>query len=106
VYSNRKKNVKGQEKPVVIDIKPKEGSTTQDTEVWIKGKGFSERVMVGFGDKQGRVVETTDNLITVLAPARYDLVSDTAVHVVISNKYPHETLAAEKKLPFVYYTGV
>lgn len=43
VYSNRKKNVKGQEKPTVIDIKPKEGSSAQETEMWIKGRGFSDR---------------------------------------------------------------
>jgi len=106
VYSNRKKNVKGQEKPSVVDIKPKEGPATQDTEVWIKGRGFSDRVVVAFGDKLGRIVETTENLITVFAPARFDLMSDTPVQVLVSNKYPHELLSADKKLQFVYYTGM
>jgi len=106
VYSNRKKNTKGQEKPSVIDIKPKEGMATQETEIWIKGRGFSDRVVVTFGDKQGRIVEATENLLTVWAPARYDLMSDSSVSVVVSNKYPHELLSADKKLSFVYYVNV
>ena len=43
VYSNRKKNVKGQERPTVVDIKPNYGPINQETEVWIKGRGFSDR---------------------------------------------------------------
>jgi len=106
VYSNRKKNVKGQERPTVIDIKPKEGPTTQETEIWIKGRGFSDRVVVAFGDKLGRIIETTENLLTVCAPARFDLMQDTPVQVIVSNKYPHELLNADKKMSFIYYTGV
>lgn len=43
VYSNRKKQVKGQERPAVYDLKPKEGIASGETEVWIKGRGFSDR---------------------------------------------------------------
>jgi len=104
VYSNRKKNPKGQEKPTVIDIKPKEGPALQETEVWIKGRGFSDRaVIVQFGDKIGRIVETTDNLLTVMAPQRFDLVSDTPVAVIVSNKSTHDLLSADKKPSFIYY---
>jgi len=105
VYSNRKKHVKGQEKPSVIDIKPKEGPSAQETEIWIKGRGFSDRVVVSFGDKIGRIVETTENLLTVCAPARFDLVADTPVQVIVSNKYPHELFSADKKFTFVYYVN-
>jgi hypothetical protein len=31
------------EKPIVIDMKPREGFAHQETEVWIKGRGFSEK---------------------------------------------------------------
>jgi hypothetical protein len=54
VYSNRKKGTKGDyivmkqsdlslEKPTVTGIKPNNGSAVQETEVWIKGRGFSEK---------------------------------------------------------------
>lgn len=46
VFSNRKKNPKikaANDRPIVIDIKGNQGPTTQETEVWIKGKGFSPR---------------------------------------------------------------
>jgi len=105
VYSNRKKHIKGQERPTVIDIKPKEGLNSQETEIWIKGKGFNDRVIVSFGDKLGRIAETTDNLITVLAPTRFDFEVDTSVQVTVANKYSHEQLAAEKKVTFVYYVN-
>jgi hypothetical protein len=63
-------------------------------------------VTVSFGDKVGKVMETSDNLLTVLAPARYDLLSDTTVPVVVSNKYPHEVMSADKRLSFLYCTIV
>src|SRR4051794_29703494 len=59
------------EKPTVTGIKPNSGSALQETEVWIKGRGFSEKntdrkldvhyrhnicvVIVTFGDKIARI---------------------------------------------------
>jgi len=100
VFSNRKKNNK--ERPVVIDIKPSEAPCNAETEVWIKGKGFGDRVLVLFGDKPGRIIETAENLLTVLAPARFELSTDSTVVVAVSNKYPHDLLTAEKQLNFTY----
>jgi len=100
VSANIKKNVK--ELPSVFEMKPKEGLAATETEVWIKGQGFSDRVVVAFGDKLGKIIETTDNLITVQAPARPDFVTGTTVSVVVSNKYSNETLSAEKLLAFIY----
>jgi hypothetical protein len=102
VYSNRKKQVKGQERPVVYDLKPTEGIASGETEVWIKGRGFSDKVVVSFGDKLGRIIETTENLLTVAAPPRFDVSQDMPVQVVVSNKYLHEQLAADRKLTFYY----
>jgi len=106
VYSNRKKNVKGQERPVVADIKPNHGVANQETEVWIKGRGFSDRVIIYFGDKPGRIIEATENLLTVVAPQRFDIMHDTPVQVIVSNKYPHDQLSADKKVTFVYYVSM
>jgi hypothetical protein len=63
VLSNRKKNAK--ERPMLIDLKPIDGPADEETEVWIKGRGFRAQVSVLFGEKNGRIVETSENLITV-----------------------------------------
>jgi len=64
VTSNKKKlNI---ESPKVFDIKPKIGLATDETEVWIKGKQFTERtsMTVKFGGKPAKITETEENLIT------------------------------------------
>ncbi len=58
--------------------------------------------MVAFGDKMGKIIEATENLITVMAPARPDFVTGTTVSVVVSNKLASDILSAEKLLAFVY----
>jgi len=108
VYSNRKKHVKGsadKDRPIVMDLKPARGEYNKETEVWIKGRGFNDKVVVNFGDKQGKVQEATENLITVLAPPRDDIVQDSIVEVTVANKFAREYYAAEKKLNFTYTTG-
>ena len=59
-------------------------------------------MVVSFGDKLGRIIETTENLLTVAAPPRFDVAQDMPVQVVVSNKYLHEQLAADRKLTFYY----
>jgi len=105
VYSNRKKHVKvspDKEKPVLVDVKPQRGEFNRDTEVWIKGRGFSDKVAVTFGDKTAKVVDTSENLITVLAPQRDDITRDTTVDITVSNKFARELYSSEKKLSFTY----
>lgn len=105
VFSNRKKNPKikpSGDRPIVIDIKGASGPTTHETEVWIKGKGFSPRVTVNFGDKAGNIVDVADNLITVLAPPRPDLLQETKVPVLVFNKVITELHCSEKKIYFTY----
>lgn len=106
VYSNQKKNVKTTDRPIVYDLKPRRGLANSETEVWIKGKGFdtssSESVVVAFGKRFGHVVEVADNLITVIAPQRPDLITPTTVSVEVANKHGEHLLNAEKKLNFLY----
>ena len=118
VYSNRKKNSKA-ERPIVLDMKPMEGPISSETEIWIKGRGFCDKgrekrgnvvvnkckVVVLFGDKVGRVVETSENLITVYAPSRFDLPTNTPVTVTVSNRTQQDILSAEKQITFMYYVG-
>ena len=60
---------------------------------------------MNFGDRPGRVVEVTDNLITVMAPAREDILHDTIVDIIVSNKFARgELYSADKKLNFTYST--
>lgn len=103
VYSNRKKAMSKENMPTVIDLKPQGGQATLDTEIWIKGKGFTEHVIVQCGDKQANVVEVYDNLVVCVIPARYDLVQDTPVTIVVSNKVGRELSSADTKLTYTYY---
>ena len=119
VYSNRKKNSKA-ERPIVLDMKPSDGPTSTESEVWIKGRGFTDKgnfilisnleidfclVVVLFGDKVGRVTESSENLITVFAPSRYDLPANTTVTVTVSNRTQQDILSADKQLSFTYFVG-
>jgi hypothetical protein len=58
-------------------------------------------VVVTFGDKIARITETSEHLITVVAPSRFDLTSTTSVAVTVSNKYSNDLLSSEK-LTFTY----
>eukprot|EP01114_Cavostelium_apophysatum_P013639 TRINITY_DN3345_c0_g1_i4.p1 TRINITY_DN3345_c0_g1~~TRINITY_DN3345_c0_g1_i4.p1 ORF type:complete len:490 (-),score=94.42 TRINITY_DN3345_c0_g1_i4:44-1513(-) len=105
VTANIKKNTKGRnsarEIPVVIDMKPKDGPP--ETEVWIKGQYFSDKVTVIFGDKTAKVLEVSENLVTALAPSqRSDLSPGSAVSVTLANKYSGESLVAERVLTYIY----
>ena len=85
-------------------MKPNRGLASRDTEVWIKGKGFGERVEVLIGDQQATIVETYENLIVAIVPARHDLMQDTMVPVTIANKNKNgaSIVTAENKIDFIY----
>jgi hypothetical protein len=51
------------------------------------------------------VVETSENLITVYAPSRFDLPTNTTVNVTVSNRTQQDILSAEKQITFMYYVG-
>ncbi len=85
------------------------GPALQETEVWIKGCNINDKgrpfalpaelkfplraVSVTFDNIPVRVSETSDNLVVVHAPPRYDIFENTPVQVVICN-----TFSAEKNL--------
>jgi len=100
VYSA--KQTPSKQSPITIGIKPSEGFAQEHTEVWIKGKNFSEQVVVTFGNKLGKIIETSSNLIIVAAPQRDDLSETTKVDVEISNNYDHELLICPTSLVFTY----
>lgn len=103
VTSNKKKvNI---ENPKVFDIKPRGGLATEETEVWIKGKQFTERscMCVKFGGKPAKITETEENLITCVAPPLGDIAEDISVIVEVSNFHPaHGQLFADVTIPFTY----
>jgi len=106
VTSNKKKlNI---ESPKVFDIKPKIGLATEETEVWIKGKQFTERtsMTVKFGGKPAKITETEENLITCTAPSMGNIAEDTTVSVEVANFHPaHGQLVADTNLSFTYISG-
>ena len=55
------------------------------------------------GDKQANIVEVFDNLIVAIVPPRYDLLSDTTISIMVSNRIGREISIAEKTLSFTYY---
>jgi hypothetical protein len=85
-------------------MKPQSGHHSRDTEIWIKGKGFSERVQVMIGNQQATVTETHANLIVATIPARYDLTQDTVLPVIVTNTAKNGSIlmSAVNKMNFTY----
>eukprot|EP01119_Soliformovum_irregulare_P012069 TRINITY_DN3109_c0_g1_i1.p1 TRINITY_DN3109_c0_g1~~TRINITY_DN3109_c0_g1_i1.p1 ORF type:complete len:438 (-),score=118.72 TRINITY_DN3109_c0_g1_i1:85-1398(-) len=105
VYSNRKKHAKAmdKERPIPTDMKPDRCEANREAEVWIKGRGFSDKVIVTFGDRPGRIMDSSENLITVISPMREDVTGlEMSVPVTISNKFARELFSADKKMTFTY----
>jgi len=94
------------ERPRPFAIKPAYGCASGETEVWIRGKFFTDRAntSVTFGGKEARVIETEDNILVCYAPMRDDLTSDVTVQVKVSNHKSDqsESYDASKTLDFTY----
>jgi len=107
VTSNKKRaNI---EIPLVFDIKPKEGLFSEETEVWIKGRHFTDRTImsVTFGGKQARILETEENFICCYAPPVEHLTADTAVLVEVANfHHTKGKLVAEAHPLFSYRLNI
>ncbi len=56
-------------------------------------------MVVTFGDKPAKVIETSENLLTVTCPPRN---FEGPVDVTVYNKYPHDQLICEKPVSFLY----
>jgi len=103
VTSNKKKL--RIENPIIFDIKPKAGLATEETEIWIKGKQFTERtsMVVKFGNQLAKISETEENLITCVVPSLGNIDEDTVVPVEVSNFHPSRgQLDADTPLTFTY----
>lgn len=94
------------ERPRPFAIKPSFGPTTCETEVWIRGKLFTDRAntSVTFGGKEARVIETEDNILVCYAPVREDITEDITVEVKVTNHKgdQSESFDASKLLEFTY----
>jgi len=94
------------ERPRPFAIKPCSGLTTGETEVWIRGKMFTDRAntSVTFGGKPARVIETEENILVCYAPPRDDIDEDSMVEVrVINHKEDMtECLEGVRLLEFTY----
>eukprot|EP01119_Soliformovum_irregulare_P012638 TRINITY_DN3298_c1_g1_i2.p1 TRINITY_DN3298_c1_g1~~TRINITY_DN3298_c1_g1_i2.p1 ORF type:complete len:392 (+),score=61.18 TRINITY_DN3298_c1_g1_i2:101-1276(+) len=93
------------ENPKPFALKPIEGDSHSETEIWIRGKCFTDRAntSVKFGGKEAKVIETEDNILVCVAPARDDLTEDTTVQLEVTNHHPElGTLPCAKNLTFTY----
>ncbi len=63
------------------------------------------KVAVNFNGKVANILETAENLLTVIAPAIDPVLLDTPIEVEVSNKYQNELWTAEKKLTYIYHSG-
>jgi hypothetical protein len=72
----------------ILALMPASGASHAETEVWIKGTGFSagKRIVVLFDGRVATVIDMCPNLITVLAPARPDLTEPKTVEVVVASQ--------------------
>eukprot|EP01116_Phalansterium_solitarium_P018607 TRINITY_DN4997_c0_g1_i2.p1 TRINITY_DN4997_c0_g1~~TRINITY_DN4997_c0_g1_i2.p1 ORF type:complete len:666 (-),score=185.27 TRINITY_DN4997_c0_g1_i2:315-2312(-) len=100
IYSNRRGT---KERPLLDRLKPMVALCNEEAEVWIKGKGFAEKVSVLFDSRAAKIVERLDNLIIVKSPARPDLMAETTVEVQVMNSRKDDTqMGATGKLMFTY----
>jgi len=94
------------ERPRPFAIKPSNGPNNNETEVWIRGKLFTDRAntSVTFGGKEARVIETEENILVCYAPVREDLFEDCIVDVKVTNHKSDqsESYDASKMLEFTY----
>jgi len=100
MYAIRKRN--HTDLPVIQDIKPKHGHPGFETEVWIKGRGFTEHVIVTFGGAAATVIEVFDSVVTVISPLRPDLQQDTLVPVMVTTKFQNELQDSDSRISFLY----
>jgi len=75
-------------------------------DVWIKGSNFHDKVVVKFGDRLAKIVESNPNLVIAQVPARPGLTKDLEVEVEFANKYGTELVVAEAKLTYKYRIGL
>jgi len=93
------------ENPKPFALKPVEGDSHVETEIWIRGKCFTDRAntSVKFGGREAKVIETEENMLVCLAPARDDLTEDTVVQLEVTNYHPElGSLPCAKNLTFNY----
>jgi len=92
--------------PLLIDLIPRNGFTTEDTEVWVRGCYFQDKAstQVKVGDKPVKILEIEDNLIVCQLPARPDLQCETDVVVTVTNtaQQTGQMFESTKKLTFRY----
>jgi len=87
------------ERPIALALKPESNFGNLDEEIWIKGAGFNENVEVHFDGIPAKVLEVSENLLTVKPPTR-SVKINTPVLVIISNTYLQEKLNAETELVY------
>ncbi|PRP84292.1 WD repeat, SAM and U-box domain-containing protein 1-like [Planoprotostelium fungivorum] len=87
--------------PIVNEMRPSQGYEDEETECWIKGRGFSETVDVMLNGRFCPVVDTAENLITVIVPPK-DPNSPSTVLVEVGNRYFTDQLMASKRMTFTY----
>jgi len=107
VISTKKKNALS--KPKLKGILPRSAPSCEETEVWIRGSGFSDKadnVIVKFGDREAKIIEIEEHLIVCLTPQRPDLSFDSTVPVIVANVHSAKgQLLCEKPLFFRYSVG-
>ena len=90
-----------------LALKPNWGWSDETTEIWIRGKGFHNKLRVFFGSKEARMVETEENFMTVLAPPQPPQTVEVYVghdtpYVMTSQKPSKQPKHESHKLYFTY----
>lgn len=107
VISNKKKTTGTTTvNPLLIDLIPRSGYATEETELWVRGCYFQDKqtTVVKIGDKQAKIIEIEDNLIVCQVPPRSDIQCETEVVVTVTNTAPQtgQNFESTKKLNFRY----
>jgi hypothetical protein len=88
--------------PIVFDLLNKFGLSEENNEVWIRGRYFSDEVQVFFGEREAKVIERDDNMISVVVPKIMDITESTEVQVRVYNLTSMERIPADRILYYTY----
>lgn len=93
-----------EETPVALALMEPTAVVNTNTVVWIKGKYFSLRCQVFFGDSVATVLEHTPTLLTVQVPVMI-IWLDTEVSVFVQNVGVDGSLYTSNPLKFTYLSS-
>eukprot|EP01117_Protostelium_nocturnum_P015882 TRINITY_DN6194_c0_g1_i1.p1 TRINITY_DN6194_c0_g1~~TRINITY_DN6194_c0_g1_i1.p1 ORF type:complete len:688 (+),score=264.55 TRINITY_DN6194_c0_g1_i1:568-2631(+) len=91
--------------PTASSLMPTRGSPLEETEVWIRGHDFwSKGMKITFDGIDAKVLDISENLVSVIAPRRPDLLhkGDLTVEVSFTNLFTRKQAKSPRTINYTY----